>query len=145
MSKAAKVERVNFGRLPETVEMPNLIEVQLDSYRSFLQEDVAPKNRKNYGLQAVFREVFPIESYDEKIKLDFSHYELGTAKQGPIECLREGVTFAAPLYVTFALHNDRGARLYGRTPADDSPGNVHRERCRAGHRQPTASFPGHLL
>jgi len=106
MSKAAKVERVNFGRLPETVEMPNLIEVQLDSYRSFLQEDVAPKNRKNYGLQAVFREVFPIESYDEKIKLDFSHYELGQAKQGPIECLREGVTFAAPLYVTFALHNE---------------------------------------
>jgi DNA-directed RNA polymerase subunit beta len=106
MSKAAKVERVNFGRLPETVEMPNLIEVQLDSYRSFLQEDVAPKNRKTYGLQAVFREVFPIESYDEKIKLDFSHYELGTAKQGPIECLREGVTFAAPLYVTFALHNE---------------------------------------
>ncbi len=106
MSKVAKVERVNFGRLPETVEMPNLIEVQLDSYRSFLQEDVAPKNRKNYGLQAVFREVFPIESYDEKIKLDFSHYELGQAKQGPIECLREGVTFAAPLYVTFALHNE---------------------------------------
>ncbi|MBM4454878.1 MAG: DNA-directed RNA polymerase subunit beta [Verrucomicrobia bacterium] len=106
MSKAAKVERVNFGRLPETVEMPNLIEVQLDSYRSFLQEDITPKNRKNYGLQAVFREVFPIESYDEKIKLDFSHYELGTAKMGPIECLREGVTFAAPLYVTFALHNE---------------------------------------
>jgi len=73
MSKVAKVERVNFGRLPETVEMP---------------------------------EVFPIESYDEKIKLDFSHYELGQAKQGPIECLREGVTFAAPLYVTFALHNE---------------------------------------
>ncbi len=106
MSKVAKVERVNFGRLPETVEMPNLIEVQLDSYRSFLQEDVAPKNRKSVGLQAVFREVFPIESYDEKIKLDFSHYELGQAKQGPIECLREGVTFAAPLYVTFALHNE---------------------------------------
>ncbi len=106
MSKVAKVERVNFGRLPETVEMPNLIEVQLDSYRSFLQEDVAPKNRKSVGLQAVFREVFPIESYDEKIKLDFSQYELGQAKQGPIECLREGVTFAAPLYVTFALHNE---------------------------------------
>ena len=106
MSKVAKVERVNFGRLPETVEMPDLIEVQLDSYRSFLQEGVVPKNRKNHGLQAVFREVFPIESYDEKIKLDFSHYELGQAKQGPIECLREGVTYAAPLYVTFALHNE---------------------------------------
>lgn len=57
-------------------------------------------------MQAVFREVFPIESYDEKIKLDFSHYELGKAKNGPIECLREGVTYAAPLYVTFVLHND---------------------------------------
>ena len=107
MSKSTKVERVNFGRLPETVEMPNLMEVQLDSYRAFLQEGINPKQRKSdVGLQAVFREVFPIESYDEKIKLDFSHYELGKAKNGPIECLREGVTYAAPLYVTFVLHND---------------------------------------
>ena len=107
MSKSTKVERVNFGRLPETVEMPNLMEVQLDSYRAFLQEGTNPKQRKSdVGLQAVFREVFPIESYDEKIKLDFSHYELGKAKNGPIECLREGVTYAAPLYVTFVLHND---------------------------------------
>jgi DNA-directed RNA polymerase subunit beta len=87
--------------------MPNLMEVQLDSYRAFLQEGINPKQRKSdVGLQAVFREVFPIESYDEKIKLDFSHYELGKAKNGPIECLREGVTYAAPLYVTFVLHND---------------------------------------
>ena len=107
MAKSTKVERVNFGRLPETVEMPNLMEVQLDSYRAFLQEGTNPKQRKSdVGLQAVFREVFPIESYDEKIKLDFSHYELGKAKSGPIECLREGVTYAAPLYVTFVLHND---------------------------------------
>jgi len=107
MAKSTKVERVNFGRLPETVEMPNLMEVQLDSYRAFLQEGTNPKQRKSdVGLQAVFREVFPIESYDEKIKLDFSHYELGKAKNGPIECLREGVTYAAPLYVTFVLHND---------------------------------------
>ena len=107
MSKSTKVERVNFGRLPETVAMPNLMEVQLDSYRAFLQEATNPKQRKSdVGLQAVFREVFPIESYDEKIKLDFSHYELGKAKNGPIECLREGVTYAAPLYVTFVLYND---------------------------------------
>ncbi|NBS84039.1 MAG: DNA-directed RNA polymerase subunit beta, partial [Verrucomicrobia bacterium] len=106
MSKSTKVERVNFGRLPETVEMPNLMEVQLDSYRAFLQEGTNPKQRKNVGLQAVFREVFPIESYDEKIKLDFSHYDLGAGKTGPIECLREGATYAAPLYVTFVLHNE---------------------------------------
>jgi len=106
MSKSTKVERVNFGRLPETVEMPNLMEVQLDSYRAFLQEGTNPKQRKNVGLQAVFREVFPIESYDEKIKLDFSHYDLGASKTGPIECLREGATYAAPLYVTFVLHNE---------------------------------------
>lgn len=128
MSKSTKVERVNFGRLPETVEMPNLMEVQLDSYRAFLQEGINPKQRKSdVGLQAVFREVFPIESYDEKIKLDFSHYELGKAKNGPIECLREGVTYAAPLYVTFVLHND-GSTIEERVYMGELPLMTKQER-----------------
>src|SRR5216110_844738 len=73
-------ERIYFGSIKEGIEPPNLIEVQLNSYVDFLQKDVPFSKRKNHGLQAVFKEVFPIESYDEKAVLDFSHYEIGEPK-----------------------------------------------------------------
>ena len=63
---AEENRRKNFGRLDEPVELPNLIEIQVNSYREFLQAEIAPSRRKNLGLQAVFTEVFPIESYDGK-------------------------------------------------------------------------------
>ena len=68
-------ERIYFGTIKEGIEPPNLIEVQLNSYVDFLQKDVPFSKRKNSGLQAVFKEVFPIESYDEKATLDFSLQE----------------------------------------------------------------------
>ena len=62
-------ERINFGKIKEIVTPPNMIELQTNSYAEFLQADVSPKRRaKNTGLEAVFREVFPIESYDGKCK-----------------------------------------------------------------------------
>lgn len=103
---ATHATRHDFGKIQETLPLPNLIEIQTHSYQAFLQTDVLPKKRRNEGLQAVFKEVFPIESYDEKIKLDFMEYEIGPPKSDPIECLREGQTYAAPLYVTFSLQND---------------------------------------
>ena len=66
--------------------------------------------RKNEGLQAVFSEVFPIESYDEKIKLEFGDYEIGEPKLSPLECQRESQTYAAPLYVTFRLREDKNVK-----------------------------------
>ncbi|MFH1067340.1 MAG: DNA-directed RNA polymerase subunit beta [bacterium] len=98
--------RKNFGKIKESNPLPNLIEIQLNSYRAFLQTETPSKKRKNEGLQAVFREVFPIESYDEKIQLDFAEYEIAAAKMDPYECIREGQTYAAPLYVTFRLKNE---------------------------------------
>ncbi len=103
-------QRINFGRLNEAIETPNLIEVQLNSYRDFLQKDIPVSKRKNEGLQAVFSEVFPIESYDEKIKLEFVDYEIGEPKLSPLECQRESQTFAAPLYVTFRLREDKNVK-----------------------------------
>ena len=64
-------ERLYFGKFEEVIDPPNLIEVQSRSYDDFLQKDVAPGDRSDAGLQAVFREVFPIKSYDEAIELDF--------------------------------------------------------------------------
>lgn len=96
-------ERTNYGKLVDVMDPPNLIEIQTVSYREFLQRDVAPSKRKQTGLQAVFKEVFPIESYDGRYVLDFVKYEFGEPKMDELTCLREGETFAAPLHVTFRL------------------------------------------
>src|SRR6187397_593974 len=103
-------ERIYFGSIQEGVEPPNLIEVQANSYVDFLQKDVQYSKRKNQGLQAVFKEVFPIESYDEKAVLDFSHYDIGEPKLSPLEAQREGQTYSAPLHVTFQLREEKGTK-----------------------------------
>ncbi len=103
-------ERINFGKIKEVIAPPNLIELQTNSYAEFLQIEVAPTRRKNVGLQAVFKEVFPIESYDGKCVLDYHSYEIGEPKQNWLECLREGITYGAPLYVTFLLKEERGTK-----------------------------------
>jgi DNA-directed RNA polymerase subunit beta len=103
-------ERINFGKIKEIIAPPNLIELQTNSYREFLQADQPPSKRKNLGLQAVFTEVFPIESYDGKCVLDFHSYEIGEPKLDWLECLREGLTYGAPLYVTFLLKEEKGTK-----------------------------------
>jgi len=103
-------ERIYFGSIKEGIEPPNLIEVQLNSYIDFLQKDVPFSKRKIHGLQAVFKEVFPIESYDEKAVLDFSHYEIGEPKLAALEAQREGQTYSAPLHVTFQLREEKGTK-----------------------------------
>jgi DNA-directed RNA polymerase subunit beta len=103
-------ERIYFGKIKEAIEPPNLIEVQLNSYVEFLQKDILPSRRKNVGLQAVFREVFPIQSYDDKVVLDFVSYDIGEPKMSALECQREGQTFSAPLHVTFQLRDDKGTK-----------------------------------
>src|SRR3954469_7739499 len=103
-------ERIYFGSIKEAIEPPNLIEVQANSYVDFLQKDIQYSKRKNQGLQAVFKEVFPIESYDEKAVLDFSHYDIGEPKLSALEAQREGQTFSAPLHVTFQLREERGTK-----------------------------------
>jgi len=104
------IDRINFGKIKEVITPPNLIEIQNDSYLEFLQAELPPSKRKNVGLQAVFKEVFPIESYDGKTTLDFHSYEIGEPKLSWTESLREGVTFGAPLHVSFLLKEEGGAR-----------------------------------
>ena len=103
-------ERINFGKIKEIIAPPNLIELQTNSYKEFLQAEVPPSKRRNLGLQAVFTEVFPIESYDGKCVLDFHSYEIGEPKVDWLECLREGLTYGAPLYVTFLLKEEKGTK-----------------------------------
>src|SRR5580693_3992219 len=103
-------ERVHFGKIKEVLAPPNLIELQTNSYREFLQTDTPPSRRKNTGLQAVFTEVFPIESYDGKCVLGYDSFEIGEPKHDWLECLREGITYGAPLHVTFKLKEEKSTK-----------------------------------
>src|SRR6185295_11175332 len=76
----------NFGRFGDAVEVPSLTDVQTVSYDRFLQLDVHPEEREAHGLEGVLREIFPIESYDKTLSLDYIKYELGKPRYGPDEC-----------------------------------------------------------
>jgi len=106
MADRTHSERINFGKLREVIQPPNLIELQISSYLEYLQKDTPEKQRKPYGLEAVFREVFPIHSYDERLTLEYVSYTIGEAKSSEIECLREGTTYAVPLYVKLRLREE---------------------------------------
>ncbi|MBW7896162.1 MAG: DNA-directed RNA polymerase subunit beta [Opitutaceae bacterium] len=106
MADRSLSERINFGKLREVLQPPNLIEIQISSYLDFLQKGVPDKQRKPQGLEAVFREVFPIESYDGRLTLEYVSYTLGEPKSGEIECIREGITYSVPLYVKLRLREE---------------------------------------
>lgn len=99
------IEHVNFGKLKDVIEPPDFIEIQTKSYRDFLQMDVPSNRRKNLGLQAVFKEVFPVESYNARYVLEFVNYEFSAPKKTEEGCLRDGDTYAASLSVLFRLKN----------------------------------------
>jgi len=106
MADRTHSERINFGKLREVIQPPNLIEIQITSYLEFLQKGVPEKQRKPHGLEAVFREVFPIQSYDERLVLEYVSYTLGDAKNSELECIREGITYSVPLYVKLRLREE---------------------------------------
>jgi len=103
-------ERLYFGKFEEVIEPPNLIEVQSRSYDEFLQKEVPPSARADAGLQAVFREVFPIKSYDEAIELDFVTYDIEDPKITSLDSLRNSESYSAALYVTFKLKDETGTK-----------------------------------
>ena len=107
---ANKIDRINFGKIKEVIDFPNLIEIQKKSFVEFLQHDKDKKRRKHDGLQAVFKEVFPIESYDGSITLDFDSYEVRPPKLSWLESLEEGGTYGSALYVTFLLKEGKGVK-----------------------------------
>ena len=95
--------RKSFGRIPEAVTMPNLIEVQRSSYEQFLQRDVRPADRNGDGLEAVFKSVFPIKDFNERAVLEYVSYEFEDPKYDVEECIQRDMTFAAPLKVKLRL------------------------------------------
>ncbi len=95
--------RRSFGKIREVAEMPNLIEVQRQSYELFLQADIPADERRMQGLHEVLTSVFPIKDFSDKAEIDYVRYELEEPKYDTEECKQRGMTYAAPLRVTLRL------------------------------------------
>ncbi len=103
----------NFGRISDEFPVPDLTQIQTRSYERFLQADLPTDQRADSGLQGVFREIFPIESYDKTFKLDFLHFDLGKPRYDPDECRQLRLTYGRPLHVWLRLNK-------GETTLDES-------------------------
>src|SRR2546430_9128415 len=93
----------DFSKRGDALPVPNLVEVQLESYQRFLQKEVEPGKRKSEGLEALLREVFPIESYDGNLRLEYISYDLSEARYTTDECRALRLTFGMPFRIQVRL------------------------------------------
>ncbi|MBI4578293.1 MAG: DNA-directed RNA polymerase subunit beta, partial [Planctomycetes bacterium] len=93
----------SFSKLGEALPIPNLTQIQTESYLRFLQLDVAPEKRPPHGLEALLREVFPIDSYDGNMSLEYVSYDLGKPRYTPDECRQLRLTYGMPFRVKVRL------------------------------------------
>ena len=106
MSQATETRtrvRKNFGKIAKIIDIPNLIDMQKQSYERFLQKDAPHAARRDVGLHAVFRSVFPIRDFSGTSSLEYVSYDFGEVKYDEEECLARGMTFEAPLKLTVRL------------------------------------------
>ena len=95
--------RKNFGKKRKIVEIPDLIGVQRESFKRFLQMDILPEKRQDNGLQAVFKSVFPIKDFTGSASLEFVSYRFAEVKHSVEECAHRGMTYEIPLRITVRL------------------------------------------
>jgi DNA-directed RNA polymerase subunit beta len=95
--------RKTFAKIGKIIDIPNLIDIQKQSYEKFLQKDVPLDKREDVGLQGVFKSVFPIKDFSETSSIEFVSYALDKPKYDVDECRQRGMTFAAPIKVTVRL------------------------------------------
>jgi DNA-directed RNA polymerase subunit beta len=96
----------DFSKVGDAVEVPDLIELQRRSYERFLQSETEPAGWRNFGLEALFREIFPIDSYDKKMRLEYLCYELERPRYSVQECRDLRLTYGYPLKVRCRLHTE---------------------------------------
>ncbi len=97
------VPRKDFRKFHTLMDIPDLIEVQLDSFSQFLQADVRPEERRNTGLQAAFNAVFPIKDYNETASLEFVRYILDPPAYDVDECKEKSLTYTMPMKIMVRL------------------------------------------
>jgi DNA-directed RNA polymerase subunit beta len=95
--------RKDFGKRPNVLPVPDLLAIQRDSYRAFLQDDIPPRERADRGLHMAFASVFPIKSFSGNAVLEYVDYSLGRPPFDVRECRVRGLTYAAPLRVRLRL------------------------------------------
>ncbi len=95
--------RLDFGKRPEILDVPYMLQIQLSSYRKFLQSETPPEEMHETGLHGAFKSVFPIVSYSGHVHLEYVNYKLGLSTFDVKECQLRGMTYAAPLRVTLRL------------------------------------------
>jgi len=100
---ALKRFRRDFSKIPKVVDIPNLIEVQKNSFEQFLQSDVPQDQRTNTGLLGVFRSVFPIRDFNQTASLEFVSYSMEAPKYDEVECRSRGMTYAGPMKLVVRL------------------------------------------
>src|SRR6478672_3786266 len=95
--------RKNYAKINKIIDIPNLIDIQKQSYEKFLQKDIPAEQREDVSLQGVFKSVFPIKDFSETSSIEFVSYALDKPKYDVAECRQRGMTFAAPIKVTVRL------------------------------------------
>ena len=138
--KLGRNTRMSFSKINEVMEMPNLIEVQKNSYQWFLDE----------GLKEVFRDVADITDYSGNLVLSFVDYRMDDAPKYTVkECKERDATYAAPLRVTARLLNKETGEikrsLYGRFPAHDRQRYLRNQRCGARYHFAACPFSQRVL
>src|SRR5690242_19049827 len=103
-SQAPATEVRDFSKRGDALPIPNLIEVQQESYKRFLQQEIEQTKRKNEGLEALLREVFPIESYDGNLRLEYISYDLSEPRYTTDECRALRLTYGMPFRIQVKLH-----------------------------------------
>ena len=106
---------INLGKITNVNQIPDLIDIQFRSYEWFLQQDAAPAKRQVQGIEAVFRETFPVESPNEDMVLEYVSYSLGEPKWDVEECKNRGVTFSVPLKAVIRLINKQTGEVREQT------------------------------
>src|SRR3989339_95990 len=96
----------NYGKVEDVIEIQNLVQIQTKAYRDFLQADVPASKRKNYGIEAILREIFPVSNYDGTLSLEYIKYEIGKPRYGPDECRKLKLIYGKPLRVWLRLNKE---------------------------------------
>lgn len=96
-------KRINFAKTRKVLEYPDFLDIQLESFRTFTQWNIAPEDRDNVGLQQIFLEHFPIQDTRERHILEFLSYSVDTPKYDIVECQERGLTYAVPLKAKMRL------------------------------------------
>lgn len=94
----------NYGKVDEVIEIRNLVQIQTKAYHDFLQVDMPASKRKNLGIEAILREIFPISNYDGTMSLDYIKYDLGKPRYSEDECRQLRLTYGCPFRIWLRLN-----------------------------------------